>query len=123
MRTLRSLAGALALVALVAPAARAGVAWSQATLDQYFRVQWDATPADGGVAVSGTVTNVGSGPAHRMQVAVERLDTAGAVVGSTTAWVVGDIPAGQRGYFTARVPAAASYRVRVLAFDWANCRN
>lgn len=115
--------GALALVALAAPAVSAGAAWSQATLDQYFRVQWDTAPAAGGVAVSGSVTNVGNGPAHRMQVAVERLDAGGAVVGSTTAWVPGDISAGQRGYFTARVPAAAAYRVRILAFDWANCRN
>ena len=120
---MRTLAAVLALALLAPLAAAAGPTWSPATLEQYFRVEWQATPAAGGSSVSGWVTNVGAGPAERVQLLIERLDAAGAVVGTAPAWVVGDLPANQRGYFTARVPAAPSYRVRIVAFDWANCRN
>jgi hypothetical protein len=121
---MRTLAAALALVVLVPLAAAAGpLVWSPATLEQYFRVEWAVTPAADGSALSGWVTNIGAGPAERVQLLVERLDAAGSIVGTSTTWVVGDLPANQRGYFSARVPVAPAYRVRIVAFDWANCRN
>ena len=125
MRTIRGVLTALALVASAAlpVVADAGAIWAPATLDQYFRLEWGQAPAAGGATIAGHVTNLGNGPAERMQLLVERLDAAGAVVGSSTAWVVGVVPANRRTYFTARVPAAAAYRVSILAFDWMDCRN
>jgi hypothetical protein len=123
MRMTRALAAALALAIVIPLAAAAGPVWAPATLEQYFRVEWQATPAAGGASLSGWVTNVGAGPAEHVELLVERLDGSGAVVGTSTAWVVGDLPANQRGYFTTRVPAAPAYRVRIVTFDWANCRN
>jgi len=38
-------------------------------------------------------------------------------VGSSTAWVLG-VPPGNRAFFQAKTTEAASYRVRVLTFDW-----
>ena len=46
------------------------------------------------------------------------LDAAGNVVGSTTTWVLGGVPANNRTWFTTHVPAAAGYRVEILSFDW-----
>ena len=45
-------------------------------------------------------------------------DEAGKVVGATTTWVLGGVPAENRTWFETRVPAAASYRVEVVSFDW-----
>ncbi|HEY2993113.1 MAG TPA: FxLYD domain-containing protein [Methylomirabilota bacterium] len=123
MCTRQTVLVALMLIAVAPITAAAGTVWAPATLDQYFRVEWVATSGPGGSSVSGYVTNIGAGPAERVQLVVEGLDAAGSVVGASMAWVVGDLPANQRGYFTARVPAAPAYRVRVVAFDWANCRN
>jgi hypothetical protein len=123
MPTRRILAWALGWLVLTPAVAGAGTAWAPATLEQYFRVEWSATPALGSSSVSGSVTNLGAGPAERVQLLVESLDAAGTVVGSSAAYVVGGVPASQRGYFSARVPAAATYRVRIVAFDWAGCRN
>ena len=114
---------ALMLMAVAPLTAGAGTAWAPATLDQYFRVEWAATSGPGGSAVSGHVTNIGPGAAERVQLVVERLDVGGTVVGTSMAWVVGELPANQRGYFTTRVPTAPAYRVRIVAFDWTNCRN
>jgi hypothetical protein len=32
--------------------------------------------------------------------------------------VLGEVPPNNRAYFTTRVEPAASYRVRILSFDW-----
>jgi hypothetical protein len=57
-------------------------------------------------------------PADRMQLAIEALDASGKVVGTSSTWIVGGVPAGNRGYFSATVVPATSYRVQVLFFDW-----
>ena len=56
--------------------------------------------------------------ADRMQLSIERLDAAGQVIGSSSTWVLGGVPAGSRAYFSAPVAPAASYRLQVLSFDW-----
>ena len=54
-----------------------------------------------------------------MQLSIESLDASGNVVGKSSTWVLGNVPPGNRAYFSAPVAvAAASYRVQVLAFDW-----
>jgi hypothetical protein len=42
----------------------------------------------------------------------------GKVVGTSSTWILGGVPAGNRGYFSAPVVPAASYRGQVLFFDW-----
>src|SRR5262249_20709214 len=70
--------------------------------------------------VSGYVYNLNPGtPAERMQLSIESLDASGNVVGQSSTWVLGNVPPGNRAYFTAAAAVpAASYRVQVLSFDW-----
>jgi len=117
------LAAAVTGAALSPGESLAGPIWAQETLDRYFRLDWESTSDAPAPVIAGSVTNLGRGPAQRMQLAVERLDASGAVVGTSAIWVPGVIQASQRSYFTARVPAAAGYRVRIVAFDWVDCLN
>ena len=108
-----------AVLALMA-AGRAGAAnYAQETLDRYFRIEFQVTPSSPRPAISGYVYNRNAGQAaERMQLSIERFDASGQVVGSSSTWVLGGVPAGGRAYFTTRVEPAASYRVQVLGFDW-----
>ena len=108
------------VVAVLLPAVGgAGPIHAAATIDEYFRLEWQPTPG----AISGYVANVSNLPVDRMQVLVERLDAAGTVVGSSRAWVMGVVAPQHRTYFTTRVPPATAYRVSILTFDWVNCRD
>jgi hypothetical protein len=121
MRTLVALL--LASVAWLPAAGTAGPLYSDATLAEYFRLHWEAAAGARGAAITGHIQNLATLPFDRIQLLVERLDAGGAVIGRSTTWVVGNLPASQRAYFTANVPAAASYRVSISSFDWANCRD
>ena len=112
---------ALVLVAVVSVATgRAAAAnYAQESLDRYFRIEYQVEPSAARPVVSGYVYNMHPGlPADRMQLAIEALDASGKVVGTSSTWIVGGVPAGNRGYFSAPVVPAASYRVQVLFFDW-----
>ena len=112
---------ALVLVAVVSVATgRAAAAnYAQESLDRYFRIEYQVEPSAARPVVSGYVYNMHPGlPADRMQLAIEALDASGKVVGTSSTWIVGGVPAGNRGYFSATVVPATSYRVQVLFFDW-----
>ena len=109
----------VALALLVPVAGAADPIQADATVQQYFRLQWQA----GASQVAGYVENISDLPFHRMRLLVERLDAGGAVIGSTTTWVMGIIAPHHRNYFSTRVAPASSYRVTILAFDWSNCRD
>lgn len=114
--------GSALVVAAAALMAGAGSAvaqtYAQETLDRNFRIEFEIE-AGSRRAISGYVYNLHPGyTADRMRLSIERLDAAGRVIGSSTMWVLGDVPAGNRAYFTAPVPPAASYRVQILSFDW-----
>jgi hypothetical protein len=113
----------LAGVALLPVTVSAGALYSDETLARYFRLQWESAAGPRGAAITGHVENLQVFPFDRIQLLVERLDASGGVIGRSTAWVVGPLPAHQRAYFTARVPSAAAYRVSISSFDWANCRD
>jgi hypothetical protein len=113
----------LAGAALLPVPGAAGPLYADATLAEYFRLQWETTAGARGSAITGHVQNLGNLPFDRIQLLVERLDASGAVIGRSNTWVVGLLPAHQRGYFKTSVPAAASYRVTISSFDWANCRD
>ena len=65
--------------------------------------------------------NTGRYEAQRMQMEVEALDGSGRVLHTSTGYVPGTIPAGQRAYFALAVPAAQTYRIRVRSFEWSRC--
>jgi hypothetical protein len=109
---------ALALVLVgIAPAA-AQMIFAPDSLQRYFRVEWQPTQNRRGPAIEGYVHNTSYRSAQRVSLQIERVDAAGSVVGSSTLWIPGEIPMTDRVYFSASVPAAASYRVQVLSFDW-----
>jgi hypothetical protein len=110
---------AVAVVALFASSSAAAGTYAQESLDRYFRFEYDVTPSAARTVVSGYVYNMSPGvPVERMQVAVESLDGSGNVVGTTSTWVLGGVPPGNRAYFSARAVPAASYRIQVVFFDW-----
>ncbi|HEX9820695.1 MAG TPA: hypothetical protein VGD07_13925 [Methylomirabilota bacterium] len=113
----------LAGAALLPAAGAAGPLYADATLAEYFRLQWEAMPGARGPALTGYVENLSNLPFDRIQLLVESLDASGAVTGRLDTRVLGLLPAHQRGCFTTPVPAAPSYRVTIASFDWANCRD
>ncbi len=113
----------VAMAVLLPGAAAADPIHADATVGQYFHLQWEATAGARGPQIAGYVENVSDLPVDRMRLLVERLDASGAVMGSTTTWVMGSVAARHRNYFTTHVPSAPAYRVRILTFDWSNCRD
>jgi hypothetical protein len=101
----------------VAPA-RSTVA--QATLDQYFSVDWQVVHGPRGLRIEGYVYNLGRA-ADRMRLSIEQLDPAGSVIGETTPWVPGVLAGHGRAWFSTPVPEASGYRVQILSFDWITC--
>ena len=114
MRRMLVLLAPLLLVSTVA----ARPLYAPESLERFFRLEWDVRPSPAGPLLQGYVYNKTDMVAERMQVSIEQLDAAGTVIGQTTSWVLGTLPAGDRAYFQAHVPAAASYRVTVLSFNW-----
>ncbi len=114
--TTASLALALVLVGIVPSSAQ--VLFAPESLQRYFRVEWQPTQNRRGSAIEGYVHNTSYRTAQRVSLRIERVDASGGVVGSSTVWIPGEVPMTDRVYFSASVPAAASYRVQVLSFDW-----
>ena len=74
----------------------------------------------GRTLVSGYVYNERPGAyATGVRLRVDALDAAGQAVGSTTAYVMGDVPPSNRSYFEVKAPAkAAAFRVTVQSYTW-----
>lgn len=70
--------------------------------------------------VSGYVYNQRAGSyAVTVRLLVEALDASGRMVGSTSGYVLGDVPPSNRSYFEIEAPAkAASYRITIASFAW-----
>jgi hypothetical protein len=100
----------------------AGRVWAQLyspeTIEQDFRVEWQVGQNRKGPMIDGYVYNKAMRTAEHMRLKIDRLDSNGQVVGSSTAVVLGTVPMDGRAYFTASVPPAASYRVQPYTFDW-----
>ena len=97
---------------------RAQMIYAPETTERYFPIEFQVTKNRKGPAVEGYVYNRGHQGAQRVRLQIQRLDTAGAVVGSSTIWIPGEMPMESRAFFSAAVPEAASYRVQVVSFDW-----
>lgn len=82
-----------------------------------FRVVWQAEASRAlGPVVQGSVYNDTIYAVRHVQLRIQALDGS-AVKEETYKFVLGDIAPGSRGYFVARVPAAAEYRVSVVSFE------
>ncbi|HZO41003.1 MAG TPA: hypothetical protein VFE97_17410 [Methylomirabilota bacterium] len=118
MRGVR-LALMLAAVVAIAAGSAAAANYAQETLDRYFRLEYEVAQGSTRPVVSGYVYNLNPGtPAERMRLSIEALDGSGTVVATSSIWVLGNVPPGNRAYFSAPVAPAASYRVQVQSFDW-----
>jgi len=109
---------ALLLIGAGAPPAATQTLISPETTERYFHVEFEVTQKRKGPTVEGYLYNDARQTAQRVRLQIQRLDAAGAVVGSSAVWVTGDVPMGSRAFFSAPVADAASYRVQVLSFDW-----
>src|SRR5215831_2822540 len=113
------LALVFAAVVSIAAGNAAAANYTQETLDRYLRIDYQVEPSAAQPVVSGYVYNMHPGlPADRLQLVIDATDASGKVVGSSTTWILGGAPVGSRGYFSASVVPAASYRVQVLFLDW-----
>lgn len=97
---------------------RAQMIYAPETTDRYFKVEFQVTQSRKGPAVEGYVYNRGHQAAQRVRLQIQRIDAAGAVVGSSTIWVPGEVPMESRAFFSTSVLEAPSYRVQVVSFDW-----
>jgi len=104
-------------VALVGSPADAQPAGSSS--DPRFRVDWELDPPGRrGTTVTGYVYNNGLEMVRQVQLRIEAVDAAGAVVAERYHWVVGDIAAGGRAFFTGLAPTGpTSYRVSIASFQ------
>jgi hypothetical protein len=117
---MRRLAGLLMLLALAPDPGPAGAqAYATPGADRYFRVEWELTTVRRGPVITGYVYNQSENITDNVRVLVEALDADGRVVAEAWAYVVGAIPINGRRLFQASVRGgAATYRVRVVTFDW-----
>ena len=105
------------LLALAGAFAQAAEIYAPQTLDHYFRLEWSKD----GRSVNGYVYSSANRHAAHMQLVVEGLDGSGKVATKTLTWIR-DVPPNNRAFFETAVPTAASYRVRILSFDWVEDR-
>jgi len=115
----RAIAGlTVALLLMGSVSASAQMMFAPESLERYFRIEWQVTRNRKGPTIDGYVYNKANQVAQRIRLQIERVDASGSVVGTSTVWLPGDVSMSDRGYFSASVPEAASYRVQVLSFDW-----
>ena len=100
---------------VLAPAARPAAGPEQ----ELFRVQTEPRSLGGREpAVQGYVENRSPMRLGGVRLRVESLDDGGRVIGESFGWVIGDVPAGGRGFFVIRVQVpGAAYRTSVQSYD------
>jgi hypothetical protein len=108
----------VALLLAVSTSGRAQTLYSPETTERYFQIEFQVAQNRRGPSLEGYIYNRGRQAAQRVRLQIHRVDAAGAVVGSSTVWVPGEVPMEARTFFIAPVAEAASYRVHVLSFDW-----
>jgi hypothetical protein len=115
---MRSLSPTLLACLLLASTALAGPNYAPGSLDRYFTIEWQTTQGRRGPVLEGYVYSQANLYADRVRLSIELLDASGKVVGTTTTWVLGGVPPGNRAWFSTPVPPAARYQVEILSFDW-----
>jgi hypothetical protein len=105
---------ATAVGAPTGPRAETAIASDQSP----FAFQYEQTQTHRGVGVEGYVYNALPWRITNVRLRVDSVDVNGTLIASASGWVLGDVPAGGRGYFY--VPVAApgvTYRPSVEAFN------
>jgi hypothetical protein len=131
LMTARGVLAALLMAALAACATLGPASWQPGNLQplivgwqQFFRVQWTATPGAGGVQIDGYITNTWGFAAQRVRVLITGFDAAGQQVGQLVAWGPNEINPGSRVYFDVEVPrGATNYDVSVFSWNWVQTAN
>jgi hypothetical protein len=91
------------------------------SLDEWFRSSSEVIQGRYGPQVEGYIYNNSFGGAEQLLVGVEQLSPSGQAGGCVMVWVSGVVQPRDRVYFVAPVPdASATYRVRILSFNWVN---
>jgi hypothetical protein len=106
------LAGVTGPPAVAEPLAPLVVDWEQS-----FRIEVRPVSPGPRSVVSGTVWNTATWSTKKIQLLVDGLDAAGEPVTQRVVWLGVDLAAGTHAAFDVPMPPAASYRVRVFAFD------
>ena len=116
----KTLAFACVLVAGASAVAQGAALLTPLVVDgeRYFRVEWQAADTNGRPTVWGRIRNEWGFTANKVRMLIDGLDPSGAVTAQTIAYVPFPVTPGTAGYFEARVPPAASYRVSVFQWDW-----
>ena len=92
--------------------------------DQFFRVEWTASPGrDGNSRLTGYVYNQYGEAAENVQLRISEVDASGRAASSVTRPVFGTVPAEDRAYFDVQVPSSPSYQVAVQSFDFQELEN
>lgn len=118
------LARALALTLVVLSAAAAAAAaqnFGGGPVDErYFRLEYAAVRSGSGATIlRGSIRNTYDLAARNVQLLVEALDATGRTTATARGYVTGDVAAEGSRVFEVRAPGpAASYRVKVLNWDW-----
>ena len=97
-----------------------GVALVTPTADAQTPFRFELAQADGprGLGVAGYVYNGLPWRITNVRLRVDGVDANGTVTASASGWVVGDVKAGERGYFYVPVSSpATTYRATVQSFD------
>jgi hypothetical protein len=107
-----------AMIATTLGTATVARAQTQAASDESpFRFQFEESKSHRGVAVEGYVYNALPWRITNVRLQLDSIDANGTLMASASGWVLGDVPAGGRGYFYVPVSAhAATYRASVQAF-------
>ena len=125
MRPIRIVAALALLVTLSVPALPPSTGWAN-TLEplvvgweRIFNLDWQVTDKGGRPVVSGYLVNDSPHIVTAIQLLIDALDANGAIVRQNIGWAgAGAIQPFSRMYFELPAPrAAATYRVRVFAFD------
>lgn len=118
----RLLLATMAVLALAAgsPVRPAAALSATSSVDARIRLDWEVGTTRGGrPVIQGYVYNDYGRPASDVQLLVETLDAAGAVIGRTVGFVRGVVQLNDRTYFEVPIRVTgASYRVSVTGFDW-----
>ena len=92
--------------------------------DQFFRVEWTASPGgQGDSRITGYVYNQYGDAAENVQLRISEVDASGRVVSSVTRPVFGTVPGEDRAYFDVQVPTSPSYQVAVQSFNFLELEN
>jgi hypothetical protein len=92
-------------------------------VDGPLRLDLDSEPRARGSQLSGYVYNETGSRIGRVTLLVEGLAPGGEVTLQSVTPVMGDVPGWDRTYVSATLPPASGYRVRVLGYDFTNCRD